>query len=138
MDYGFVEAYPRRFIFRVDSYGEKRRENEFLIVEIDEDPETPGKIVLEWHFNTPSEDQLEWIDYQLKRMESLEEVVKESLPEITSEHEKHTVEAFYRAYKEAFELALKHKEDEVSTRTTVFDEFEEEEEDDDEVEGDEL
>lgn len=134
MDYGFVEAYPRRFMFEVDSYGGKRNRNEYLIVEIDEDPDTPGKAVLEWHYNTPSEAQLDWISRQLKRLESLDDVVKKGLAEVTSEHEKYTLETFYNAYKEAFELALHHKEDEVSDRTTVFDG-----EDDDEAEdGDEL
>jgi hypothetical protein len=134
MDYGFVEAYPRRFLFEVDSHGGKRFRQEYLIVEIDEDPENPDKAALEWHYNTPNEDQLEWIARQLKRMELIEDLVKRGLVDVTSEHEKNTLETFYNAYKEAFELALHHQEDEVSSRTTVFDE----EEDDEGDEGEEL
>ncbi|KAL3893431.1 MAG: hypothetical protein SGARI_008178 [Bacillariaceae sp.] len=137
MDYGFVEAYPRRFLFEVDSHGGKRYENEFLIVEIDEDAET-GKVALEWHFNTPSEAQLEWISRELKRLEATEESVKSGLAAVTSEHEKYTLETLYNAYKEAFELSLHHKEDDVSERTTIWEEEEEEDDDDDDEEGEEL
>ena len=71
----FIECHFNKsgetFMFEVDSHGGKRYHNEFLIVEIDEDAET-GKVALEWHYNTPNEEQVDWITRQLKRLESLE------------------------------------------------------------------
>jgi len=144
MDYGFVEAYPRRFIFHVDAQGTSRYEDDFLTVEIDEDPDDPSKHVLDWHYLRPTEAQLEWISNQLKRLESLEDTMKKGLTDLTSEHEKNTIETYYYAYKEAFELSLKHKDDEISNKTTiVYDEDDDQEDEegydeDDDSEGDEL
>jgi len=122
-DYGFVEAYPRRFLFHVDANGEEYDEDQYLSVEIDEDSEDPSKRVFDWHFLTPSEAQLQWIRRQLKHLLSVEEEVEKGAEELTSEHEKNTILTFHRAYKEAFELSLIHKDDPVSTKTTyeIFD-----------------
>ena len=60
------------------------------------------------------------------------------MAEVTSEHEKYTLDTFYNAYKEAFELSLHHKEDAVSTRTTTWEEEEVEDDDEEDEEGEEL
>lgn len=125
MDYGFVEGYPRRFSFHVDQQGGKRRQDDFLVVEIDEDPDHPGTNILDWHFATPTPAQLEWISRQLQRLESMEDTIQTGLADLTSDHEKNTIDTYYRAYKEAFELALAHKDDPVSTKTS-FPDYEDE------------
>jgi hypothetical protein len=127
-----VEAYPRRFIFNVDKRGTRKHKDEFLTVEIDEDPENLATHTFDWHYRTPTELQLKWISFQLERLKSLADVVKEGLAELSSEHEKNTIDTYYHAYMEAFQLALVHKDDAVSSRTTIFDDDEEDEE------GDEL
>jgi len=133
MDYGFVEGYPRRFTFEVDEQGLEIEEREFLTVEIDEDPHTTVNkqhpIVLDWHYRIPTLAQLAWISKQLKRLEALEEYMNKGLSELTAEHEKNTIETYYNAYKEALELALKHKDDEVSRKTTVVRDSDEDEDD---------
>jgi uncharacterized protein YaaR (DUF327 family) len=133
-DYGFVEAYPRRFIFHVDSQGSQRYQEEFLYVEVDEDDS--GKKLFDWHFITPSKQQLEWIQNQLSRLEGLEDYIQKETDKLKSDHERNTIRTFHEAYKEAFKLALEHKDDEVSTKTVHFDN--EEDYDDEDEEGDEL
>ncbi|KAG7366650.1 SET methyltransferase domain containing protein [Nitzschia inconspicua] len=151
MDYGFVEAYPRRFIFHVDAKGTDRNNKQFLIVEIDEDPEDPTKRTFEWHFRKPTDAQLHWIYNQLSRLKDMEFTMEEGLKALPDGHEKDTILAFYLAYREAFQLAMVHKDDDVSDNTfypELPDEHEEEhdheheeehdEEDDEEEDGDEL
>ena len=122
-DYGFVEAYPRRWIFQVDKNGKKRDAEEFLYVEIDEEEVDSGKkLVFDWHYDTPNEAQVEWIERQLKRLRGLDSVVKDGVESLSSSHEKFTITEYHRAYKEVMELALEHKDDEVSKKTVVFDE----------------
>ena len=129
MDFGFVEMYPRRFIFHVDSQGNKRYSDEYLYVEIDEDS-TEGQKTFDWHYETPTEAQLDWIQTQLTRLEGLDEYIQKETEKLSSDHEKGTIRTFHEAYKEAFRLALQHKDDEVSTKTVLFDE--------DDYDGEEL
>lgn len=136
MDYGFVEGYPRRFVFHVDDEGGKRNRAEFLVVEIDEDPNDSSKKLFEWHFRAPSHAQLHWIRHQLARLKGMENKMEKGLEELPEGHERSTIEAYYNAYMEALELAMVHKDDEESDNTSFPDlEDDEEEEEDD---GDEL
>jgi hypothetical protein len=147
-DYGFVEGYPRRFIFHVDTQGTKRYRREYLVVEIDEDPNDPTKRVLEWHFRTPSDAQVHWIHDQLDRLKDMKYAMDKGLRALPKGHERSTIEAYYLAYREALQLAFAHRDDDVSQNTHFpklheDDEEEEEEEEeanaDDDVEaGDEL
>lgn len=139
MDYGFVEAYPRRFVFHVDAEGGYRRKAEFLTVEIDEDPEDPSKRTFDWHFRTPTDAQIHWINTQLNRLKDMEYNMEKGLEALPEGHEKTTILNYYLAYREALQLAFAHRNDKVSKNTHFpkFD-FDDDEEDDDEEDGDEL
>jgi hypothetical protein len=125
VEYGFVEALPRRWVFHVDTEGGNRWRDEFLIVEVDDDPEDSTKLTFDWHYDTPTEEQIEWIEEQLERLQKLDDALKKGVEKLKSEHEKFTITEYHRAYKEALQLALDHQDDEVSEKTVVFDEYDE-------------
>lgn len=135
MDYGFVEGYPRRFIFHVDSNGNYMNRGDFLLVEIDEDPEDPTKRTFDWHFRVPTDAQLHWIYNQLSRLKDMESTMKKGLDALPEGHEKNTILSFYMAYREALQLSMAHKNDEVS-KNTKYPELPEDYHDDDHDEDD--
>jgi hypothetical protein len=134
-DYGFVEGYPRRFMFHIDASGDKRHRSEYLVAEIDEDPNDPNHRTFEWHFRTPSDAQLHWIHDQSSRLKDMKPVMDKGLKALPKGHERNTIQAFYLAYQEALQLAFDHRDDDVSQNTN-FPQLEDEEEDDEK--GEEL
>jgi hypothetical protein len=104
-DFGFVESLPRRFAF-------KGIAGAVNFVEIDEDPEKEGELTFKWLFYGPSEERVEWVQKELARLKDMEQDVKECTEELTSSHEKYSLQEYYRVLVEAFELALRHKDDE--------------------------
>lgn len=81
-------------------------------MEIDEDPEKEGELIFKWLFYGPTEERIEWVEKELERLKDMEEDVKECTDELSSSHEKYSLQEYYRVLVEAFELALLHKGDE--------------------------
>lgn len=119
VDYGFVEDYPRRWMFEIHKDGIEAdgdiddEDFETFVADVDEDPETPGKITLKWHFATPNELQVPVIEEDLKKLKSMEDQVTKGVASLSSDHEKKTILDLYHGYIEVFELALIHRDDEV-------------------------
>jgi hypothetical protein len=132
-DYGFVDAYPKRWMFEIPVGGGAEEHYDVFVVDVDENAET-GKPALKWNFRKPTEaHQWAWIEKQLERLKGMEAEVMQSAASLSSSHEKNTILDLFNGYKEAFELALIHRDDEV-----VTEDEEEDEEGGDDDEGEEL
>lgn len=131
-EYGFVELYPRRWAFDIPiptEPGAVDDENE-VICEIDTDPEDESKLVFRWIWETPTKADIIWMQKEFDRLKSIEGEVRKRLEQLESgyyppgynvEHEKETIEEYYEAYLEAFEVALEHKDDPVGLTKADFD-----------------
>ena len=118
--YGFVELYPRRWIF--DVYDGDTL-HQLLNCEVTTDPSDDTKMVFQWIFTKPTELSIVWMEKQLARLKSIESLVKTELSELESkvgsdaiyniEHEREQILEYYEVYIEVLELALEHQNDQV-------------------------
>ncbi len=120
VQYGFVELYPRRWIF--DVYDGDTL-HQLLSCEVTTDPSDDTKMVFQWIFTKPTESSIVWMKTQLARLKSIESLVKTELRELESkvgsdaiyniEHEQEQILEYYEGYVEVLELALEHRNDPV-------------------------
>jgi SET domain len=134
-DYGFVDAYPKRWMFEIPVGETGEDKYDVFVVDVDED-ETSGKVVLKWNFKKPTEvSHFAWIEKQLDRLKGMEDDIKKNAASLSSDHEKYTILDLFNGYKEVFELALIHRDDKVHG---LDDEEDGDDDDDDDEEGEEL
>jgi spermidine synthase len=96
-EFGFVEEYPQRWLFR-DS----------ISIEIDqvEDDQPDGTLHLEWISDRPSLGELNYMRGHLRRLENMKEEVHEIVPQLESRHERDTILQYYNSLTKALELAI--------------------------------
>jgi len=104
-DYGFVEQYPHRFDFWT---GQEDEEDDFgLVFEVDEiDDHNRNDVFIKWLKDEPNPDQIDWLKKQHKRLQRLENDVTERAKVLSSKHEADMAMSYYRALKNALNLAI--------------------------------
>jgi hypothetical protein len=136
VEFGFVELYPRRFVFDVDLAKTDTNYHQELTFEITtEHPnDENSKRIFKWIAETPDEKSVAWMRKELARLKSIETRVRKEVSELERvlleegggstvhnvEHERDTILEYYEAYLEAFELALEHKDDPVGITLDDF------------------
>ena len=116
-DFGFVEQYPRRWIFSDPAHYEPD-----LVFELDQDSDTKDQLHLKWLSREPSARRIMFLRGHLTRLEELDDYVSEQLQKIESNYERNSSIEYYQGLIKALKHALWASEDKQRI-TSQFDEL---------------
>jgi len=104
-DFGFVEQYPRRWLFHPDEKD--------VVFEVDvKEGTADGELQVNWLSGNPkSEVNLRYFRGHLRRLKEMEGYVLDAVKDLASDHERETILEFYRAKMTALQHGIWYIED---------------------------